>query len=181
MSWANFGDPATFVRSPMLRKLESGRTVTASSPLNRRYGSTVGTLRGGKSAHGFGDGFDVRRRGAAAAADDVEPAVLRPFPELRRERFRRFRKTGRQQRIRQAGVRIRADINRREAGKFLDERTQFLRPQRAIHADGEQGNVGNGIPKRLDRLAGHAAIAARLDEGDGGEDGNTFLVGRVTA
>ena len=126
----------------------------------------------------IGNRLDMRRRGAAAAADDVEPAVLRPLAQLRRERFRRFGKTGRQQRIRQAGVRIGADVNRRDAGKLLDERTQFLRPQRAIHADGEQRNVGNGIPKRLDSLAGHAAIAARLDERDGRENGNASC-GRV--
>src|ERR1019366_2293999 len=48
MSCANLGEPATFVRSPMLRKFVCGRTVNASSPLRRKYGSTVGTLRGGK-------------------------------------------------------------------------------------------------------------------------------------
>ena len=174
MSLANFGEPATLVRSPMFRKLESGRTVSASSPLKRKYGSTFGGTRGGRSLHRLGNGLDVRRRRAAAAADDVQPAVLRPFLQLRRERFRRFGKAGRQQRIRQAGVGIGADVNRREAGKFLDERPQFLRPQRAVHADGEQGNVRNRIPKRLDGLAGHAAIAAGLDEGDGSENGNAF-------
>ena len=114
----------------------------------------------------------MRRRGAAAAADDVEPAILRPFAKLRRERLRRFGKARREQGIGQPGVRIGADVNRRKPGQLLDERTQFLRPERAVHADGEQGNIGNGIPKRLDRLPGHAAVAARLDERDGGHHGN---------
>src|SRR5947208_94467 len=77
MSWANFGEPATLVRSPMLRKLTEAfpgsaavpaaswsvwenagetpalpgvlpRNVSASNPLNRIAGSTAGTVRGGK-------------------------------------------------------------------------------------------------------------------------------------
>ncbi len=116
----------------------------------------------------------MRRRGAATATDDVEPAVLRPFAKLRCERLRRFRKTRREQGIGQAGIRIRADVNRREPGKFLDQRAQFLRPQRAVHADAQERNIGNGIPECLNRLPGHAAIAARLDERHRGEDGNNF-------
>ena len=65
---------------------------------------------------------------------------------------------------------MRAEVNRRQAGKFLNEWPEFLGSQGAVHADGEQGNVGNRIPKRLDGLAGHAAIAAGLNEGDGRED-----------
>ena len=57
--------------------------------------------------------------------------------KLRRERLRRFRETGREQRVGQAGVRIRADVNWRDAGKLLDERTQFLGPERAVHADAQ--------------------------------------------
>ena len=159
----------------MFRKLEFGRTgqrvesAQTQIRFNRRH------LARRNSADRFGNRLDVRRRGAAATADDVEPAVLRPLAQLRREGFRCFGKTRRQQRIRQAGVRIRADVNRRDAGKFLDERTQFLGPERAVHADAQQRHVRNGIPKRLDGLAGHAAIAARLDERDGGENGNMLL------
>src|SRR5262249_6611123 len=46
MNFANFGEPVTFVRSPMLTKLRSGRNVRASKPLRRRYGSGCGGLRG---------------------------------------------------------------------------------------------------------------------------------------
>ena len=125
-----------------------------------------------QAAHGVGNRPDMRRRGAAAAADDVEPAVLRPLAKLRREGFRRFGKARWEQRIGQSGVRIRADVNRRKTGKLLDQRAQFLRPQRAVHADAQERDVGNGIPERLDRLPGHAAVAARLDESDGGHHGN---------
>ena len=126
---------------------------------------------------GIGDGLDVGRRGAAAAADDVEPAVLRPLAELRGERFGCFGKAGGQERIRQAGVRIRAHVDRREAGEFLDERAQFLRAERAVHADAQERDVRNGIPKRFDGLAGDASVAAGLDERDGGEDRDNATLG----
>ena len=48
-SLANTGEPVTFVRSPMLMKFDSGRTVTLSSPLKRRYGSISASSRGGES------------------------------------------------------------------------------------------------------------------------------------
>ena len=44
----------------------------------------------------------------------------------------------------------------------------------------KQRHIGNGIPESLNRLAGHAAIAAGLDERDRRENGNALLVGRVT-
>ena len=48
-------------------------------------------------AHRLGNRADVIRRRAAAAADDVEPAVSRPVAQLRRKRFRRLGKTSRRQ------------------------------------------------------------------------------------
>src|SRR5439155_2348712 len=95
----------------------------------------VRRLARSEAAHGVSDGFDVRRGGAAAAADDVQPAVLRPVLQLRRECFRCLRKTGGEQRIGQAGVGISADENRRDKGKFFDARAKFLRSQGAVHAD----------------------------------------------
>ena len=41
MSRANFLLPVTFVRSPTLMKLVSGRTIRGSKPLRRRYGFIV--------------------------------------------------------------------------------------------------------------------------------------------
>ena len=45
MSCLNFGDPATFVRSPIL--MNSSVCVNASIPLSRSFRGTAGTLRGG--------------------------------------------------------------------------------------------------------------------------------------
>ena len=44
-------------------------------------GATVGATRGWQSLHGLGDGADMGRGRAAAAADDVQPAVLAPIRE----------------------------------------------------------------------------------------------------
>ena len=137
----------------------------------------VRRLARSEAAHGVSDGFDVRRGGAAAAADDVQPAVLRPVLQLRRECFRCLRKTGREQRIGQAGVGISADVNRRDKGKFFDARAKFLRSQGAVHADAEQGHVRNGVPERFDGLAGKAAFGAGLNESDRGHQGNDTLRG----
>src|SRR5439155_25363689 len=52
-----------------------------------------------QALHCIGNRFDMRRRRAAAAADDVQPSVLRPVLQLRRQSFRCFRKAGRQERI----------------------------------------------------------------------------------
>src|SRR5205085_795827 len=48
---------------------------------------------------------DMLRRRAAAAADDVQPTVLRPFLKLRREAFGSLWEAGGRERIGQAGIR----------------------------------------------------------------------------
>src|SRR5689334_16642427 len=48
MSLENFGEPVTFVRSPMLTKFVSGRIVSGSRPLKRVNDSTFLRTRGGK-------------------------------------------------------------------------------------------------------------------------------------
>ena len=116
--------------------------------------------------------MDVGGRRAAAAADDVEPAELRPLAQLRRHGLRRLREAGREKRVRETGVRMHADIQRRDLSQLLDQRAQFFRAERAVHADAQQRDVRNRVPERLDRLAGHAAVAAGLDERDRGQQRN---------
>ena len=89
----------------------------------------------------LGQTLDVRRRRATASAEDVEPAVLGPLTELWGQGVRGFRKTRRQQRIRQPGVRMRAHINRRDPRQLFDERPHFFRAKSAIHTDAEQRDV----------------------------------------
>ena len=50
MSSAKRRDPVTFVRSPIIRKLESGRTTRGSRPARRVSGSGAGTRRGSTPA-----------------------------------------------------------------------------------------------------------------------------------
>ncbi len=50
ISFANFGEPVTLVRSPTTMKFDSGVTVSGSSPLRRRCGSTGCGTRGGSVA-----------------------------------------------------------------------------------------------------------------------------------
>ena len=50
MSWANFGEPVTLVRSPTMMKFESRVMVNASKPLSRRCGSGLASARGGRPA-----------------------------------------------------------------------------------------------------------------------------------
>ena len=116
----------------------------------------------GQAAHCIGDGLYVRRRGTTAAAYKIQPAVLGPIAKLRGQRFRRLRKTCRQQRIGQARIRIAANINWRDGGQLLDQWPHLLWPKRAVHSDAHQRHVRNRIPERFDRLAGHAAIASSL-------------------
>ena len=50
ISLAKRGEPVTFVRSPTLTKLESGRTVNASMPLRRSHCSGLAKRLGSQSA-----------------------------------------------------------------------------------------------------------------------------------
>ncbi len=47
MSSAKRADPVTFVRSPIMRKFESGRSVSGSRPLQCARPSGAGGVRGG--------------------------------------------------------------------------------------------------------------------------------------
>ena len=119
-----------------------------------------------QTADRFGDGVDVRGRGAAATADDIEPAVLGPFLELRRERFRRLGETGRQHGVGQPGIRIGADRYVCNPSQLFDERPHLLRAERAVDADAQQLVVRDGVPVCLDRLARKGA-PAEIGDGEG--------------
>ena len=77
ISRANLREPVTFVRSPIMRKLLSGRSASGRVPLSRsvrRDGRRLVRLRCRRTASAIAR--DVLRRRAAAAADDVHPAAL---------------------------------------------------------------------------------------------------------
>ena len=140
----------TLVRSPIMRKLLSGRSVSGSVPLSRSTVRRVVRLMRLDAADGVGDRRDVLGRRAAAAADDVHPAALGKLAEHARPSS--------------AGPRSYWPISfgrpalgwqliraRRHLLQRLQVRPHQLRAQRAVHADREQREVRDRVPERLDR------------------------------
>src|SRR5713226_3311305 len=97
-----------------------------------RHGVRLSNASWRTITHGGGDRTNVIGGCAATAADDVEPAILRPLPKFWGKTFRRFGKTSHRQWIGQSGIRIRARVNRCGAGKLLNVRLHFVRPERAV-------------------------------------------------
>ena len=99
-SRANFREPETLVRSPIIVKVLSGRmhvrlqaAVTRWLRLESRHlrlAVPVPCSRGGLPATACGDRADVRGRGAAASAHDVQPAVGGELAEHCGHLLRRF-------------------------------------------------------------------------------------------
>ena len=100
---------------------------------------------------GLRDGLDVRRRGAAAAADHVDEASLREFADKARHIFRALVVLA--EFVRQARVRIGTDQRIRHAADIGDMRAQVFRAERTVEADGERIGVLHRIPERFRHLA----------------------------
>ncbi len=120
-------------------------------------------LRCGRAArrqpgHRFRDGADVVGRGATAAADDVQQPGVR---ELAQQSGRRRRiLVVATERVRQAGVRVAAHVERRERGQLREIRPHLSRSERAVDADGQRLRVRDRGVERIDRLPGERAAAA---------------------
>ena len=104
-----------------------------------------------------GDRADVLRRGAAAAADDVEEAALGEFAQQAGGVVRRLVVAGFRQRVGQPGVGIAADEGVGDAstaprctGASASRPARSSGPRRAAR-------VAHRIPERLGRLAGERA------------------------
>src|SRR5688500_9547094 len=85
--------PVTLVRSPLLTKLPLASTVICSHRSSGRVDHRLdtGTLHPPRDlgdgarrevAHGLTDRLNVRGSGSAAAADDIDYALLRPVADL---------------------------------------------------------------------------------------------------
>ena len=157
-------EPVTLVRSPIIMKLLSGRSTSGSRPLKRVSGSMRGRCARRLVAHGLGDRADVRRRGAAAAADDVQPAVGGELAQHARPSARAFRRT---RQTRWASRRWDSSSDR--SGASADSSSMYgphlLRAEGAVDAHAQQVGVRDRVPEGLDRLADHRA-AAVLAVGD---------------
>ena len=110
------------VRSPIIMKLLSGRSVKRLQPAQpgQRLDARPAARR--LAGHGLGDRADVRRRGAAAAADDVQPAV---GGELAQRAGHLARASRRSRRTRWAGRRW--DSNSTKTGAMRDSSSTYGR------------------------------------------------------
>jgi len=109
----------------------------------RRYARRV--ARGG-----LGEDRDVLRRGAAAAADHVHPALGQE--RLHHGDHRGGRLVVAAEGVREAGVRVDRRRDPGQPGELLDVRPQRLGPERAVQADRHQRRVLDRGPERLERL-----------------------------
>ncbi len=107
-------------------------------------------------------------RVAAAAARDVEPALLGEVAHESAHVLGQKREAGGRERVGQAGVRVATEIAGGDAREFLDVGTHLVRAERAIDADAERPGVRDGNPEGLERL--RVERAARVENGDGNLD-----------
>ena len=105
--------------------------------------------------HGLRDRGDMVRRGAAAAADDVDEAGFGEFADQAGHEFRALVIGA--EFIGQAGIRIGADQRVGDAADIRDMRAQILGAERAVESDGRRLGVAHRIPERFRQLAGQQA------------------------
>ncbi|MNF97088.1 hypothetical protein D3C84_799040 [compost metagenome] len=109
----------------------------------------------------------MRRRGAAATADDVQKAagseLFDHFGHLRRG-FVVFT-----ERIWQAGVGVRRNLGVGLVGELLQVRAQFLGAQGAVQADRDRPGVANRVPERFGGLPGQGPPGS-IGDGPGDHD-----------
>ena len=103
--------------------------------VSRDFGRHARRVLGG----GFSEQGNVLGRGAAAAAQDVDPTVLEPLFHHRRHALRRFVVAA--ESVRQPGVRVGVGEVFGHSGQFLDVLAEFLRPERAVQPHSEHVGV----------------------------------------
>ena len=122
---ANFFEPVTFVRSPIMMKLLSGRSVSGSRPLKRVSGSMRGRVRGGLSATASA----IARMWAGVVPQ--QPPTMFSQPLLGELAQRAGHHLGRlveaAKGVRQAGVRIATHVDRRDPRQLFDVGPQLVR------------------------------------------------------
>ena len=91
------------------------------------------------------------RRGAAAAADDVDEAGLGKFADQPRHVFRAFVVLA--EFVGQAGVRIGANQGIGDAADVCDMRAQVFGAERAVEPDGDRFRMPHRIPERFRQLS----------------------------
>ena len=117
------------------------------------------------------------RRGAAAAADDVDQPFGGKLAQQTGGHLRRLVKTGLAHRIRQAGVRVTTDEGVAcHPAQLLDVGTHQGRAQRAVEAHRQRPGVADAVPESGDGLP--AQDAAR-SIGHGAADDQRQALARI--
>ncbi len=114
------------------------------------------------------------RRGAAAAADDVDEAGLRELADQPRHVFRALVVLA--ELVGQAGIRIGANESIRDAADVGDMGAQILGAERAVEANGGRPGVPHRIPERLGQLPRQQA-AGLVGDGAGDHHGHVDAAG----
>ena len=153
-----------FVRSPTFTNSVSSVTVSGSSPDSRSAGRASAGVRGALPSAAAGDRRDVRGRGAAAPADEVDEAAGGELLEDRGGLLRRL--VVLTEGVGQPGVRIAGDEGVGDARELGDVGPHLLRAQRAVEADEQRVHVPDGVPERLGDLTGERA-AGGVGDGSG--------------
>ena len=127
------------------------------------------------------DSGDVRGRGAAAAADQVDQAGLGPLAQLRGGLVGRFVIAA--ELVGEPGIGVGADPRLGDPRQVGDVGAHVGRPEGAVEPDAERFGMSEGEPERLDGLAvEHAARAigdgARDEDGQPGSGGLEHFVQR---
>ena len=144
ISRLNLRLPRTLVRSPTRSGRLSAVSSTASRPETRAR-RWRGTAPRRAAVDQPGEGRDVRRRRAAAAADEVEPAGVEEAAEHAREDLRPLGVAP--VLVRQAGVGHAGDAGAAELGEGAHVVGHQLRAGGAVEADVEQVGVERARPR----------------------------------
>ena len=146
--------------------------------LQSRQAQVAGRLGYGArrlAGDGVGDGADMRRRRAAAAADDVDQARGCELAHQLGHIFGAL--VVEAELVGQTGIGIGADERIRHAREFGDVGAHFLGAEGAVQPDRERRGVADRIPERFGRLAGqHAAGEVRDGAGDHDRHADAALV-----
>jgi hypothetical protein len=144
---ANAFEPVTLVRSPTLTNSE---VVVDGERLQARQAQRDGHFRHGarRAADSSAEmACDVFRRGAAAAAGDVDEAGVGEFAQQGRGVGRQLVEAGVAHRVGQAGVRVDADEGVGDLRQLFGVRAHQGRAQRAVQADRQRLGVAHRIPE----------------------------------
>jgi hypothetical protein len=149
ISLRELGEPVTLVRSPTLTNSDVVVDVERLEARQAQAAGDVGTARGGAGDGAARRWRDVLRRGAAAAADDVDQARARELAEQRRPSVSGVSSYS-PNRVGQAGVGVGAHEGvglTRQLGSTYGR--ICVGAERAVEAEGERAARGDRVPERL--------------------------------